>query len=109
MLLSCTSLSAGSIHTRLAPAGLSGMLPHPNSNAHSLPCHPGPAVPHPTLPIPCSTPLLVSTRWYLANPDMHKRFLLGAPLNKYDRDTFYSSGMEGYLDYPTLEESAAQQ
>ncbi|PNH04051.1 putative 12-oxophytodienoate reductase-like protein 2B [Tetrabaena socialis] len=42
---------------------------------------------------------------FLANPDFHARLLTpGAPLNKYDRDTFYSSGPEGYTDYPTLEQ-----
>lgn len=35
----------------------------------------------------CSSP---SPRPYLANPDMPKRFLLNAPLNAYNRDTFYS-------------------
>ncbi|GIL83968.1 hypothetical protein Vretimale_10943 [Volvox reticuliferus] len=48
--------------------------------------------------------LVAYGRTYLANPDFHKRLLLHAPLNQYDRDTFYSSGMEGYIDYPTLEE-----
>lgn len=47
--------------------------------------------------------LIVYGRWWLANPDLPKRFKLGAPLNKYDRATFYSPGMEGYLDYPYLE------
>ncbi|KXZ53522.1 hypothetical protein GPECTOR_7g972 [Gonium pectorale] len=53
--------------------------------------------------------LVAYGRWYLANPDFHKRALLHAPLNKYDRDTFYSSGMEGYLDYPTLEQLQQRQ
>ncbi|EFN55195.1 hypothetical protein CHLNCDRAFT_52565 [Chlorella variabilis] len=54
-------------------------------------------------------------RLLLANPDMPRRFQLGAPLNKYDRSTFYSQGSEaaplpavptsGYTDYPFLEES----
>ncbi|KAI7840032.1 hypothetical protein COHA_006238 [Chlorella ohadii] len=44
-------------------------------------------------------------RHYLANPDLPRRFRLGAPLNKYDRNTFYSQGEEGYIDYPFLEES----
>ena len=43
-------------------------------------------------------------RWYLANPDFHKRVLLGAPLNPYNRDTFYGGGLQGYIDYPTLEQ-----
>ncbi|KAG2497597.1 hypothetical protein HYH03_004342 [Edaphochlamys debaryana] len=46
--------------------------------------------------------LVAYGRWYLANPDLHRRFLTHAPLNKYHRDTFYSSGPEGYIDYPTL-------
>ncbi len=48
----------------------------------------------------------MSCRWYLANPDLHKRFLLNAPLNQYDRDTFYSPDpVVGYTDYPTLEQA----
>jgi 2,4-dienoyl-CoA reductase-like NADH-dependent reductase (Old Yellow Enzyme family) len=43
-------------------------------------------------------------RFFLANPDMVHRFALDAPLNKYDRNTFYSWGLEGYTDYPTLEQ-----
>lgn len=37
-------------------------------------------------------------RWYLANPDLPKRFLLGAPLNEYDRNTFYGGpdDVKGY-------------
>ncbi|KAI3428554.1 hypothetical protein D9Q98_007376 [Chlorella vulgaris] len=45
-------------------------------------------------------------RLFLANPDLPRRFQLGAPLNKYDRNTFYSQGTEGYTDYPFLEETA---
>lgn len=46
--------------------------------------------------------LVAFGRSYLSNPDLPKRFLLHAPLNKYDRATFYSHGMEGYIDYPAL-------
>ncbi|KAG2441422.1 hypothetical protein HYH02_010010 [Chlamydomonas schloesseri] len=56
--------------------------------------------------------LVAYGRWYLANPDFHKRILLGAEMNAYNRDTFYGGGMEGYTDYPTLEqlkEKAARQ
>ena len=42
-------------------------------------------------------------RFFLANPDLPRRYILDAPLNKYDRNTFYSWGLEGYTDYPTLE------
>jgi N-ethylmaleimide reductase len=40
---------------------------------------------------------------YLANPDLPQRFLKDAPLNTPDRDTFYSAGPLGYIDYPALE------
>ncbi|KAF6167024.1 hypothetical protein GIB67_041279 [Kingdonia uniflora] len=43
-------------------------------------------------------------RLFLANPDLPKRFELNAPLNKYDRKTFYTSDpVIGYVDYPFLE------
>ncbi|MGB3508788.1 MAG: alkene reductase [Microcoleaceae cyanobacterium] len=41
-------------------------------------------------------------RLFLANPDLPKRFALNTELNKYDRNTFYSSGEQGYIDYPSL-------
>jgi N-ethylmaleimide reductase len=40
---------------------------------------------------------------YLANPDLLQRFTAGAPLNAPERDTFYSEGPKGYIDYPLLE------
>jgi N-ethylmaleimide reductase len=40
---------------------------------------------------------------YLANPDLPQRFLADAPSNTPDRDTFFSPGPSGYIDYPTLE------
>lgn len=44
-------------------------------------------------------------RWFLANPDLPRRFEMGAPLNKYNRETFYlSDPVVGYTDYPFLEE-----
>jgi 2,4-dienoyl-CoA reductase-like NADH-dependent reductase (Old Yellow Enzyme family) len=39
---------------------------------------------------------------FIANPDLPKRFLTGAPLNEPIPDTFYSHGPEGYVDYPSL-------
>ncbi|XP_044510286.1 12-oxophytodienoate reductase 2-like [Mangifera indica] len=48
--------------------------------------------------------LVVYGRWFLANPDLPKRFELNAPLNKYHRDTFYTEDpVIGYTDYPFLE------
>ncbi|MET3134594.1 N-ethylmaleimide reductase [Oxalobacteraceae bacterium GrIS 1.11] len=39
---------------------------------------------------------------FLANPDLPKRLRLHASLNVADRDTFYSTGAQGYTDYPAL-------
>ncbi|XP_050378775.1 12-oxophytodienoate reductase 1-like [Argentina anserina] len=48
--------------------------------------------------------LVAFGRWFLANPDLPKRFELNAPLNKYDRSTFYTSdAVVGYTDYPFLD------
>ncbi|WP_022834576.1 alkene reductase [Salisaeta longa] len=44
-------------------------------------------------------------RCFLSNPDLPRRFLEEAPLNDWDRDTFYGGGAEGYIDYPTLDEA----
>jgi N-ethylmaleimide reductase len=43
----------------------------------------------------------------LANPDLPERFRRSAPLNQPDSATFYAPGEQGYIDYPTLEETAA--
>ncbi|XP_058099724.1 putative 12-oxophytodienoate reductase 11 [Magnolia sinica] len=48
--------------------------------------------------------LIAFGRLFLANPDLPRRFELGAPLNKYDRVTFYvPEPVLGYTDYPFLE------
>ena len=39
---------------------------------------------------------------FLANPDLPERFRLGAALNAPDKNSFYSPGPEGYIDYPSL-------
>jgi 2,4-dienoyl-CoA reductase-like NADH-dependent reductase (Old Yellow Enzyme family) len=44
---------------------------------------------------------------FIANPDLPRRFSVGAPLNQWNADTFYSEGPAGYTDYPALEEQAA--
>lgn len=41
-------------------------------------------------------------RLYIANPDLAERFEQGAPLNPYNRATFYGGNEAGYTDYPTL-------
>lgn len=51
-----------------------------------------------------STDLVAYGRLFLANPDLPKRFQINAPLNIYNRDTFYMPDpVIGYTDYPSLE------
>jgi N-ethylmaleimide reductase len=47
--------------------------------------------------------LIAYGRWFISNPDLPKRFALGADLNPYDRSTFYGGGERGYTDYPALQ------
>ena len=47
--------------------------------------------------------LICMGRHFLANPDLPRRWREDAPLNKYNRDTFYSQGNQGYIDYPFLD------
>ncbi|CAL5052118.1 unnamed protein product [Urochloa decumbens] len=56
------------------------------------------------------TDLVAYGRLFLANPDLPKRFELGAPLNKYDRSTFYTQDpVVGYTDYPLLDKDNNEQ
>ncbi|CAL5378016.1 unnamed protein product [Camellia sinensis] len=49
--------------------------------------------------------LVAFGRLFLANPDLPRRFELDAPLNKYDRNTFYiPDPVIGYTDYPFLDQ-----
>ena len=41
-------------------------------------------------------------RLYIANPDLPERIRIGAPLNPYNRATFYGGSEKGYTDYPFL-------
>ncbi|XP_068661818.1 putative 12-oxophytodienoate reductase 11 [Aristolochia californica] len=48
--------------------------------------------------------LVAFGRIFLANPDLPRRFELNAPLNTYNRTTFYTPDpVIGYTDYPFLE------
>ncbi len=42
-------------------------------------------------------------RPFIANPDLPQRFLVDAELNTPNPKTFYATGAEGYIDYPTLQ------
>ena len=46
--------------------------------------------------------LVAFGRAFIANPDLPRRFTLGVPLSEPDRRTFYTSGPEGYIDYPNF-------
>src|SRR5579871_3328855 len=39
---------------------------------------------------------------FISNPDLVERLKRGAPLNDWDKNTFYGGGAKGYTDYPTL-------
>jgi N-ethylmaleimide reductase len=39
---------------------------------------------------------------FISNPDLVERLKTGAPLNEWDKATFYGGGARGYTDYPTL-------
>lgn len=41
-------------------------------------------------------------RLFISNPDLPTRLLRKAPLNEWRAETFFSSGPEGYTDYPAL-------
>jgi N-ethylmaleimide reductase len=41
-------------------------------------------------------------RPFIANPDLVKRLELSAQLAEPDANTFYTPGVEGYIDYPSL-------
>jgi len=44
---------------------------------------------------------------FISNPDLVERLKKGAPLNAWDKNTFYGGGAKGYTDYPTLAEAQA--
>ena len=39
---------------------------------------------------------------FISNPDLVRRLREGAPLNEWDKNTFYGGGEKGYIDYPAL-------
>lgn len=48
--------------------------------------------------------LVAFGKLYVSNPDLVERFENGYELADWDKDTFYTPGKEGYLDYPTYKE-----
>uniref|UniRef100_A0A1D1XRD7 12-oxophytodienoate reductase 7 n=1 Tax=Anthurium amnicola TaxID=1678845 RepID=A0A1D1XRD7_9ARAE len=52
--------------------------------------------------------LVAYGRLFISNPDLVRRFMTGAALNRYVRATFYTHDpVVGYTDYPSLRPSAA--
>lgn len=49
---------------------------------------------------------VVFGRYFISNPDLPERIRLRAPLNRYDRATFYGGGEKGYTDYPFHREAS---
>jgi N-ethylmaleimide reductase len=45
--------------------------------------------------------LIAYGRLFISNPDLPERFAQKAPLNPYDRATFFGGDARGYTDYPT--------
>jgi N-ethylmaleimide reductase len=44
---------------------------------------------------------------FISNPDLVERLKKGAPLDEWDKATFYGGGAKGYTDYPTLQAKEA--
>jgi N-ethylmaleimide reductase len=51
--------------------------------------------------------LIAFGKLFISNPDLVERLTAGAPLNDFDKSTFYGGGAKGYTDYPTLKASQA--
>jgi N-ethylmaleimide reductase len=51
--------------------------------------------------------LIAFGKLFISNPDLVERFKRGAPLNPFDKTTFYGGGAKGYIDYPALAREAA--
>jgi N-ethylmaleimide reductase len=50
--------------------------------------------------------LVAFGRHFVSNPDLPQRIRDGLPLAPYDRETFYTVGAEGYVDYPAYGSAA---
>jgi N-ethylmaleimide reductase len=51
--------------------------------------------------------LIAFGKLFISNPDLVERFKRGAPLNEFDKATFYGGGAKGYTDYPALGQAEA--
>ncbi len=46
--------------------------------------------------------LIAFGKIYISDPDLVERLKLGAPLNDFDKATFYGGDAKGYTDYPAM-------
>ena len=46
--------------------------------------------------------LIAFGKLFISNPDLVERLKKGAPLNEWDKNTFYGGSAKGYTDYPAL-------
>ena len=51
--------------------------------------------------------LIAFGKLFISNPDLVERLKRGAPLNPFDKATFYGGDAKGYTDYPVLGEAMA--
>jgi N-ethylmaleimide reductase len=51
--------------------------------------------------------LIAFGKLFISNPDLVERLKAGAPLNAFDKNTFYGGGEKGYTDYPSLKQAQA--
>ncbi len=49
--------------------------------------------------------LVSYARLFISNPDLPERFESNAALQDSDKETFYTTGEQGYIDYPIIKES----
>ncbi|MBT8376262.1 MAG: alkene reductase [Bacteroidia bacterium] len=52
--------------------------------------------------------LVAYGKLYVSNPDLVERFANNLELAEWDEDTFYTTGKEGYIDYPVAKETVNQ-
>ena len=51
---------------------------------------------------------LAKPSWSASQPDLPLRLAKDLPLTKGNRDTYYTQGTEGYIDYPFAEDGFAE-
>lgn len=51
--------------------------------------------------------LVSYAKLFISNPDLPQRFKENAPLQDWDKQTFYTAGKKGYTDYPLLKEETS--